>query len=827
MIWTFELIILQTFIFVRPPPSKSNHPLNLQVQLVPPNSRPPNGVVSKNGEPTTPNSSYSAQSSDNDGASLARTNSNRSEASIANSYGGSTTSFASVASGSTSTSSRRAIIPLYNLQAHNVLTNVIVDAGTDAKIAKFQKRGIELIDLALLEPVEVWGEKDREKEAKRESMRLSVDEMGAMLSTVPTKGSIPSARGIGSLLPPGNGQGSRPTTPSAASSAASLHSGSRSSHGMSTTPATPPRHPVPDLVPEQPTPVPANPLKRNIFKSLFNKKSNTLSASPSAVPPEDTLNSFGAFSLHPAPTTKITSAPNMKKALPPPPLPLLEPPTSPSSISSQATPTEPHTPRQADIVSPTPTVAPPKEKGHSRNQSLTSVIATSFKTPLRGTKKRSSNVAMNSEFLSPTDNIVITEPQSERRNGSPNPSMTRSNRSNVSLRGSMNFDAGSTHTKDGSSYPGGYPLMLTQSQAREELTSLKQQQLQLRPPILGIQPTFVSAALAPPTNASNTGITSPLVAALSPRMSESNPESLLQGQRALMYVWLVRKWLKRRPSVFSESGLFGGLGNRGGRHSGDSSSPPPALTYGGVEVRFEWKRAKNKEGKGSKGGKKRRGRRPSRKFASGDESDDGVRDRDGIGEPLQRIKSEERKARRLSSGTHSTQTASEDGVQRRDRSVDPGDSSDPEDSETPWVCTLKMRRNISTSNPSATANYMLSPAQTAASAAGTFPPQVLRVKVGTLSPTPHHPKVVAMLKVPFPLPDVQVDRMKVLKRNGTPMNQDPSPSPSDAEPYHGITLSAEEIKDMVCSTGLWLVVREGFGGVGRVSRKGDGWRIRA
>ncbi len=30
------------------------------------------------------------------------------------------------------------IIPLYNLQAHNVLTNVIVDAGTDAKIAKFQ-----------------------------------------------------------------------------------------------------------------------------------------------------------------------------------------------------------------------------------------------------------------------------------------------------------------------------------------------------------------------------------------------------------------------------------------------------------------------------------------------------------------------------------------------------------------------------------------------------------------------------------------------------------------------------------------------------------------
>ncbi|KAH9954316.1 hypothetical protein BGW80DRAFT_1402645 [Lactifluus volemus] len=47
-------------------------------------------------------------------------------------------SFSSVASSSTA-SSRRMIIPLYNLQAHNVMTNIIVDAGTDAKVAKFQK----------------------------------------------------------------------------------------------------------------------------------------------------------------------------------------------------------------------------------------------------------------------------------------------------------------------------------------------------------------------------------------------------------------------------------------------------------------------------------------------------------------------------------------------------------------------------------------------------------------------------------------------------------------------------------------------------------------
>ena len=130
----------QSFIVVRPPPSKSNHPLNLQVQLVPPNSRAPAGT---------------RQSMDSTDTSLSRTNSNRSDVSGYSSV----TSFSTVSS-TTSTSSgggRRMIIPLYNLQAHNVMTNVIVDAGTDAKIAKFMKRGLEVIGLAVLEPVELCG----------------------------------------------------------------------------------------------------------------------------------------------------------------------------------------------------------------------------------------------------------------------------------------------------------------------------------------------------------------------------------------------------------------------------------------------------------------------------------------------------------------------------------------------------------------------------------------------------------------------------------------------------------------------------------------------
>ncbi|THG93823.1 hypothetical protein EW026_g7521 [Hermanssonia centrifuga] len=129
----------ESFIVVRPPPSKSNHPLNLQVQLVPPTGR----------APTLARRSLDSDRTDTE---LSRTPSNRSEVSAYSSV----TSFSTVSSTSTS-SARRMIIPLYNLQAHNVMTNVIVDAGTDAKIAKFVKRGLEVIGLAILEPIELSG----------------------------------------------------------------------------------------------------------------------------------------------------------------------------------------------------------------------------------------------------------------------------------------------------------------------------------------------------------------------------------------------------------------------------------------------------------------------------------------------------------------------------------------------------------------------------------------------------------------------------------------------------------------------------------------------
>ncbi|KAH9053831.1 hypothetical protein EDB87DRAFT_1568934, partial [Lactarius vividus] len=147
---------------------------------------------------------------------------------------------------------------------------------------------------------------------------------------------------------------------------------------------------------------------------------------------------------------------------------------------------------------------------------------------------------------------------------------------------------------------------------------------------------------------------------------------------------------------------------------------------------------------------------------------------------------------------------------------DTGDLSDPEDSETPWTCTLVVSRVGSSS--------ALPARGSPDGSGGSDGAATVRVRVATFSPTPHHPKVVALLKVPFPLPDIIVDQMQVCRRAVSAQGIARPSWNTDAP--EGLVLTAEEIKDIVSSTGLWLVVRESIGGVGKVSRKGDGWRIR-
>lgn len=104
------------------------------------------------------------------------------------------------------------------------------------------------------------------------------------------------------------------------------------------------------------------------------------------------------------------------------------------------------------------------------------------------------------------------------------------------------------------------------------------------------------------------------------------------------------------------------------------------------------------------------------------------------------------------------------------------EESDPEDSETPWTCSIWVKK---------TGHRQL---------------------LGTLTPAPHHPKVIAQLKIPtrldaVALAEVKGSRSDLAKR-------------VKAE----VALTEENLKDVVCVTAMWLVAREEFGGLGRKRR---------
>lgn len=98
-------------------------------------------------------------------------------------------------------------------------------------------------------------------------------------------------------------------------------------------------------------------------------------------------------------------------------------------------------------------------------------------------------------------------------------------------------------------------------------------------------------------------------------------------------------------------------------------------------------------------------------------------------------------------------------------SAENDEDSDPEDSEVTWSCHL-----------------VLSP--------------TTRIPIGSLSPTPHHPKLIGQLSIPFPLPD--------LSQSGIGAD--------------GAGLTREELKDIISITCLFVVVREGFGGLVKKKR---------
>ncbi|GAA6059949.1 hypothetical protein JCM10212_003089 [Sporobolomyces blumeae] len=201
------------FVLVRPPPSLSTHPLNLQVQLLVPSiareqhyqqqharqSGEYSRSSSRNGsfadEPRPGASSSFAPTTQLDrvatpssagtsavsfdaiaGASVSRAGSRVSvdggEASLrpdgaaddalrripsggSTRSRGSTNSMSARSDATSATGTRRRVTPLLNLSFHSVLPTVVTDAGTDQRVGKFLKRGIELSGFAIIDPLDL------------------------------------------------------------------------------------------------------------------------------------------------------------------------------------------------------------------------------------------------------------------------------------------------------------------------------------------------------------------------------------------------------------------------------------------------------------------------------------------------------------------------------------------------------------------------------------------------------------------------------------------------------------------------------------------------
>lgn len=610
-----EKLVNETFIVVRPPPSKSNHPLNLQVQLVPPQSRHdrPHATVQ-----ALDQSAPDTVDTTSDSMDLRRTPSGQSETSSYSAYT-SATSISSYNSSSTASSGRRMIIPLYNLQAHNVMTNVIVDAGTDAKVAKFAKRGLEILGLAILEPIEVWG-------------------------TVPLPGTLlPSSSARTSVDEPKRELGLFPRSPT---------------HSSNSRPVTP-----------------------EICTTLLPPSSHTdIPRKPS-------------FTFIPA--------------------------TTEETITSNAQP----------------------QRG--------------------GAKKLFTKMFKKRDTSSRTLPLVTAAADLQ---GLPSITCVPSRRSHdIHLSSPQVVDVPRFHDNPPRTSLSGMSSTVT-----------------LCPPVLGIQ------------------------ASLYPSISP------LKG-RPTKYVWVVRKWLKGTDTGLL-NGMMGKLSVNGRGDLAGASAPQ-------VEVRFEWSRGLKKEKE-----RGRKSRADRRSPTQGPENGSVSRRGSAVvaSEPLL-MRSVHQSPSRLCdppsaldtlptshsqsrSSHHSTSSDGSNSIgSSAHRADDSGDDSEAEDSETPWTCTLTVQR---TGHPP----LMHSSAQQQ--------DHVVRLKVATLKPTPHHPKVVGLLKVPFPLPDIDVERLAVHRRMVAAQSVIRTASNSGE-----LMLTAEEIKDSISSTVLWLVVREAFGGVGRERRKGDGWRI--
>lgn len=301
----------------------------------------------------------------------------------------------------------------------------------------------------------------------------------------------------------------------------------------------------------------------------------------------------------------------------------------------------------------------------------------------------------------------------------------------------------------------------------------------LRPPSFsGFKaPSFGKSATA--TSASNGGASATVLdSTASAQQSQSlalpmfkveNPSGNIQtpiGRHATGYVWSVRKYLRpdmegkesqldltiewRKSKRWSKSRVRQRQGSS--RPSSPTGSPNPEQSRRSVDF-----------GRASISGSSKPRishdyTRPSTEILS-----------DTLEEPSQLLRAKQTShvgnedGRRLS--MMSARTGDEHGA-------DSGDESDPEDSETPWSCELVIPPPTSMTE--------------------SMPHSTRRIRLGVFKPAPHHPRVIGQLNIPLSLRRVPLGLPQDNQFEGT-------------EPQ---SMSAEEMKDLLCITLLWLCIRE-------------------
>ncbi|KAG8905164.1 hypothetical protein FRB99_000578 [Tulasnella sp. 403] len=773
-------VVYETFIVVRPPPSMSNHPLNLQLQLVPPSTRDARQSSSITRASQSADSSEQAQQEYRQRSPSLR--SNRSQTSL---YSATSLSTASIASSASSTARR--IIPLYNLSAHNVLTNTVTDAGTDAKVAKFGKRGIEVIGLGVLECFEVIG--------------VFFDPYIFQLhKAVPNGGLSPQK----SVLP------LKDTSSTQTSNAPSTPTPSSSNSHLSDNNPTPTHTPLVSTNPTTPTPNSA----KKLFGKMFRKKDATTSpATPGS----------------PTPSTPPTPTPGSSFF-------------RPSKRNASATPDS--------NAKPTPTPSIHEPPVNAASGSLQTPVLGTQATLLYRTNSRST-VIPPSIMNTITANLSLQSQKSRSKSSFQADDLRLSRDPGVSYPEHMH----DLHLA--ASPPSGpHPYKRTSHSYEWVIRKwIKGSDSGL----FGIKESIMSAR-----SAVFSGLDSPMPGG----SAEGRSDEVIE----VRFEWVRGKGSKERARAKEHARL-----ERDEESSPRAAYPRqrPKSTIVGHEINGVHRSSVYSTTTDSPGTPQLQKRKSLSASSPGTVASSAAgrsspvrpsmeslrRSSDGSGENPPSSLSHTTSSPAAAPTTTTSVYKGERSKKRRQASSirdDTDEESDPEDSETPWTCTLYVgpmvrptvmtdprgRPSVSSSRSAGMLGSHTSLTEPGhvrltTSASAQFPSSLgsgvqthvraategaegyeeegrktVKLKLATMTPAPHHPKVVSHLKMPFPLPDVNVDRLEVV--------------PNDERgqvPAEDLVLTMEEIKDVVCVTGLWLVVREGFGGLER-RRKGDGWKIR-